>query len=263
MKKFILGLIIGGLIFGCLGVYAAYQFKANEIKFTPSNGNWEVSTVEEAINYLENLSCKTVTDALFETLYTHAGSRSTRSYTFTKDYDFIIGAGAASNNYANDNAGMTFSISSDTAELKNSYQQYTGGYRRFDAFVYSNVKANNTSSMYVGYGGKGVLYGLRARKPMNFEKLLDQVASSGTASYTFTKDYDYIFVLLGTAGGGATPTFESYSYIPIYQFLYSSSGDGGSSRLETYVYKFVEKDDVINIPMPSGTKLIVYGFSKA
>ena len=49
MKKNILFLIIGMIIMGGISAIA-YQFSAKDISYTPSNSNWKVSNVKEAID---------------------------------------------------------------------------------------------------------------------------------------------------------------------------------------------------------------------
>lgn len=60
MKKFIrnniFGFILGGLIFGGIGIYAV-SYYAKDVTYTPGDKTWEVSNVEEALNSLyENKS---------------------------------------------------------------------------------------------------------------------------------------------------------------------------------------------------------------
>ena len=48
----IIGVIIGGLIFGSMGVVFALTYRASDITYTPTDNTWNVSTVGEAINAL-------------------------------------------------------------------------------------------------------------------------------------------------------------------------------------------------------------------
>lgn len=54
MKKFILGILIGGVVFGTIGATAAYVYTASDIGYQPSDENWNVSNAEEAMNSLKN-----------------------------------------------------------------------------------------------------------------------------------------------------------------------------------------------------------------
>ena len=59
MKKIILGIIIGAIIFGSIGVLGAnYLYKANEVSYTPEDSEFEVDNVEDAINDLYSLTNK-------------------------------------------------------------------------------------------------------------------------------------------------------------------------------------------------------------
>ncbi len=55
MKKFVLGIIVGGLIFGS-SVFAitSYLYSSNEVSYTPEDTSWTVSNVEQALNDLRN-----------------------------------------------------------------------------------------------------------------------------------------------------------------------------------------------------------------
>lgn len=54
--KLFVGFIIGGLLFGSIGVYATTQYLAKDIKFTPLNSEWNVDNVDDAINELYGTS---------------------------------------------------------------------------------------------------------------------------------------------------------------------------------------------------------------
>ena len=55
MKKVVLGFILGGLIFGSIGIYAA-SYYAKDVSYEPSDASWEVSNVNDAINSLYEMS---------------------------------------------------------------------------------------------------------------------------------------------------------------------------------------------------------------
>ena len=52
IKNNLIGLIIGGIIFGSLGVYAAITFPSNEVSFDPSNSTLKSTNVKAAIDEL-------------------------------------------------------------------------------------------------------------------------------------------------------------------------------------------------------------------
>ena len=62
-KSFILGIIVGGIIFGT-SVYAVtnYLYKANEVSYTPGDSSWNVGNVKEAIDNLKSTSGTALTD---------------------------------------------------------------------------------------------------------------------------------------------------------------------------------------------------------
>lgn len=53
-KQNIIGFIIGGIIFGSLGVYAAITFPSDEVSFDPSNSTLMSTNVQDAIDELYN-----------------------------------------------------------------------------------------------------------------------------------------------------------------------------------------------------------------
>ena len=51
MKKIIIGFLLGGILFGSIGIYAA-SYLAKDISYTPENASWEVSNVNDALDNL-------------------------------------------------------------------------------------------------------------------------------------------------------------------------------------------------------------------
>ena len=88
MKKFIrnniFGFILGGLIFGGIGIYAV-SYYAKDVTYTPGDKTWEVSNVEEALNSLyENKSSSSnltyITEAI-KVIYNNSTVSSTITTT--------------------------------------------------------------------------------------------------------------------------------------------------------------------------------------
>ena len=52
MKKIIITFIISGIIFGSIGIYAASLYYAKDVAYEPTDENWEVSNVNDALNSL-------------------------------------------------------------------------------------------------------------------------------------------------------------------------------------------------------------------
>ena len=55
----VIGVLVGGIVFGSIGVVAATYFSAKDISFTPTNAEWTATNVEEAVNDLYEISNKT------------------------------------------------------------------------------------------------------------------------------------------------------------------------------------------------------------
>ena len=53
MKKVLLGILIGGIVFGTIGAGAAYVYTARDIGYQPNDENWNVSNASEALNSLK------------------------------------------------------------------------------------------------------------------------------------------------------------------------------------------------------------------
>ena len=63
MKKYLIGFIIGVLVFGT-SVYAvtSYIYSSNEVSYTPGDSNWNVGNVKEALDNLKSTSGTALTD---------------------------------------------------------------------------------------------------------------------------------------------------------------------------------------------------------
>ena len=55
MKKALIGFILGGIIFGSIGIYATSLYYAKDISYEPSDASWEVSNVNDALNNLYSM----------------------------------------------------------------------------------------------------------------------------------------------------------------------------------------------------------------
>ena len=74
MKRFIknnlkvfVAVVISGIVFTGIGVYAANTYLAHDISYTPSNENFEVSNVEDALNELYEASNPKMTKGILKT----------------------------------------------------------------------------------------------------------------------------------------------------------------------------------------------------
>ena len=71
MKKLIIAFILGGIVFGSIGIYATTLYKATDIFYEPSDASWEVSNVNDAIN------------SLYENAASNNGAMSAKKYSNT------------------------------------------------------------------------------------------------------------------------------------------------------------------------------------
>ena len=54
MKKILLGILIGGIVFGTIGAGAAYVYTARDIGYTPNDESWNVTNANEALTSLKD-----------------------------------------------------------------------------------------------------------------------------------------------------------------------------------------------------------------
>ena len=54
-KNTVFSFIIGGLIFGSIGIYGANNYKSDGIEYSPTDTSWKVSNVNQAINSLYSM----------------------------------------------------------------------------------------------------------------------------------------------------------------------------------------------------------------
>ena len=66
LKNNLIGLIVGGIIFGSLGVYAAITFPSNEVSFDPSNSTLKSTNVKDAIDELYEKCTQTTGEQIIE-----------------------------------------------------------------------------------------------------------------------------------------------------------------------------------------------------
>lgn len=117
--------ILGGLCFGSLTVFAL-SVNSNEVLFTPSNENWAVDNVEDAINDLYNK--KWSIELIGQDNYD-----STHSYAYQHTYDLTSYSNYES--FTEDNFILSFtsfgviksgSTTSNQGGIIKSYNQETG-----------------------------------------------------------------------------------------------------------------------------------------
>ena len=96
LKNNLIGLIVGGIIFGSLGVYAAITFPSNEVSFDPSNSTLKSTNVKGAIDELykkctnSSAADQIIEDAglekdLYECRYFFTGANPNNYVTFNNE----------------------------------------------------------------------------------------------------------------------------------------------------------------------------------
>ena len=78
-KSLVIGVLVGGIVFGSIGVAAATYFSASQVSYSPSDTSWNVSDVKGAL----------------DDLYINVNSNSNTIYKYTFDsfllysFDFV------------------------------------------------------------------------------------------------------------------------------------------------------------------------------
>lgn len=150
--KVVILLIIGAIFFTGIGVYAGTQIYAKNIIFTPSNENFNVDNVEDAINYLfENSTYELeIEKGLPQTTY---GTNGTTNYGITlegltvgKKYLLFVknGINASATNFTVKNNLSTTGKLIYTMNDYNSIKTTSGAYPAWSVEVYSFI-ADKTS----------------------------------------------------------------------------------------------------------------------
>ena len=88
-RSVVVAFILGGIIFSSITGVIAYQFSAKDISYTPSNSNWKVNNVSDAIDELELYKQKSSSTLLWTNTNPTIFGPQTISLNIT-DYDYII-----------------------------------------------------------------------------------------------------------------------------------------------------------------------------
>lgn len=164
MKKFILGIIVGGIIFGT-SVFALsnYLYKADEVSYNPKDNTWNVDNVKGAIDELYSINASTL--------------NSLKNTNIAKA--------------VNANGDTFSSVISKLDEIQNHGKMTKtispGGVSSIDDGYYSGGSVSCSSCSYTN---RNIL----------MTKISDR---RGTFNVT-TNDYDYYLVLLATGEGDAS-----------------------------------------------------------
>ena len=159
IKSRIFLVIICGIVFTSIGVYAATIYNATDIVYNASDGT--SMTVNDALNELYNNNIKV---PVLVTSFSE-GTKITNEYTFTKDYDYIIISGSGVNDYDNVNAGIKITFADEVELVKEFNKSRIGDgayYSRLTTNIYKNIKVGDKVSIYLGYGSSSVIYGIES-----------------------------------------------------------------------------------------------------
>lgn len=96
------GIIVGGLLFGSIGIYGVNKYKSETIQYSPTDSSWNVNNVSDALNSLYDKNNNNISSAAY------VSDIMTQSYaeTATKELQITLPAGtywvqASINNYRN------------------------------------------------------------------------------------------------------------------------------------------------------------------
>ena len=137
--KLLFMFIIGALCSG-ITVYASYQYMANEVSYTPADSNWNVSSVEEALNELHHKLNNKTSD--YEILFTKKGLNASVDYKIQeKDLGYknlLVIVNTV--NTAQSNYPASFSVTNDhIVPISNG-----------DTYAYTEYGIYTTRKLYIG-----------------------------------------------------------------------------------------------------------------
>ena len=90
MKKYIIGFILGALIFGSIAGAVAYDISASQIGFEPDDEEWEVDNLQDALNSLYSSSGKTKTTLLWTNENPTSSFASQTLELNLSAYDYVV-----------------------------------------------------------------------------------------------------------------------------------------------------------------------------
>lgn len=125
MKKkvfsILIGFVIGGLTFGTIGFVIAINYKASDITYNPKHSEWNVTTVEDAINYLYDKNSISFNDFTFEPIYSYTNSLNSYKITNVANYKYyyiIVGTWDSGSSDANSLLNMLKIKNASNATVK-------------------------------------------------------------------------------------------------------------------------------------------------
>ena len=179
MKKNILSFILGGLIFGTIGVGATYVYTARDISFLPSDENWNVTNASEAISSLKedlntvNNNVSEYKSNIAQTLTDNGITTNSNDSFETIDNNIDDGINnyksqinTCNSNYSTLNTNFTNYKKGVTTSLKNKGVNVTESSTL--AQVQSGI--NNMSTTNVYYLGTGTSFNIKTKFPNDYQR---------------------------------------------------------------------------------------------
>lgn len=157
--KVFVAVVLSGVLFTGIGVYATTQYLAKDITFTPNNEKFEVTNVEDALNYLYMNSINNV--SLLETK-TYLGDGVNNKYIFQDDYNTVIIQGdcrAADQN-------IYFNVTGTELNIISLYDSGLGvvmdkSWDRTQIYRIDDVLKGDTVNISSRYKGSYAIYGIK------------------------------------------------------------------------------------------------------
>ena len=184
--------ILGGLIFGSIGIYGANVYESNTIEYSPTDENWEVSTVNEAINSL--YSMKTELDNTKTALNTLKGIGDATAAQILSGKKAVVKGSTITGTMTNRGAWTNTPTGSGNVTIPAGYHNgsgyvntatvYTNGYN--SGVTAADARANVNSVNYqTGYNA-GVASGKPTKTQTVSQSFTWSLMDRQTITYTFS-----------------------------------------------------------------------------
>ena len=144
--------ILGGLIFGSIGIYGTNNYQSNTIEYSPTDASWEVSNVSEAINSL--YSIKTELDDI-KSIGDATASQILKGKTAVVKGSKITGTASSTKQVS---GSFTFEGPGDNEVETDSITFPTSGYSTLKVTTSNYAAGRITLSIYSSTGTKSLAH---------------------------------------------------------------------------------------------------------
>ena len=156
MKKLIIAFILGGVVFGSITGVVAYNYNAKDVSYTPSDSNWNVDNVEDAIKDLKvykdigDFNKTNFGDTVINNSYGNGSLKTTSLELEPGNYLINVVAADAygssdSTTYNRiDNDGMSINCDDNC-----SYKKISNRYLSYRYSTNNNLRATAVGSLYL------------------------------------------------------------------------------------------------------------------